>query len=153
MPEVVQKLAHRHYRLALLAAAGHTNVEIAAQIGMSDVRVGTLLKDTQIHGLVEQYRKQFFDRAALNLEQQIAGDGINTFTRLKELRDQKRDLKVALGASNTLFDRQAPKRTLHQEDRVIRFEFTQKERQAIDAVLDESTIIDVTPHADPTPTG
>ena len=146
---VLKKLSHRHHRVALLAASGMKSPEIAADIGMHPNSVRKYLCDPQIQVLIEGFKKQFVERCASTLEQQMIADGPNTFKRLTELRDQTRNPKVSLGACGILFDRQAPKKTMHQEDRVIRFEFSKDDKARIGQVLDEADVVDVSPHADP----
>lgn len=145
-PLTPDRLSHRHHRLALLAAQGRPSTEIAADTGYSQGRVSFLLNDPVVHALVEKYQQQFFERAAQSFTQDITLDAPKTFRRLQKIRDNPDD-EIAVKGCVPLWDRQVPKKTIHEEDRTVRIVFAKEDRERCIRVLDEDRLIDVTSHA------
>lgn len=75
----VMRLRERHHTLAKLLATGQTRNQVAAIIGMTPERVGTLYNDPAVQNLIIQYRSdpdvvraQGIDYIAFQREQMIA---------------------------------------------------------------------------------
>lgn len=130
------KITHRHHRVALLAAGGLKPSEIASSTGFSLHTVREFLRHPLMQDLVTQYRVQFSQSTMAQLNESILMDGPATLKRLQQIRDNADD-EIAIKACIPLFDRQAPKRTIHEEDRTVRFVFEEKERARVQSVLNE----------------
>ena len=137
----IKKLSHRHHRLALLVASGAPTTEVAQGTGYSNGRVAQLRTDPQITELIEQYRQQFFASAAASLAQDLQLDATHTFKRLKEIRDDA-DPEIAIKGCIPLWDRQVPKRTIHDEDRTVRIIISREDKARLTQVVEEADTID-----------
>jgi len=136
-------LTHRDHRVAFLLAIGRPPTEAGRAVGYGKKRLSNLHLNPTFVALIEQYRQEFFTQTAHTLNERLLADAPTTLKRLQELRDQRDDLKVALGASAHLFDRQVPKRTHHDEERTVRIIFSAEERAACKEIEAEAEALDV----------
>lgn len=110
----------REHAIALFAAGGFSTPEIAARLGVGPRVVVQALGRPDVQALVANYRQELLSGAGNAVEEIIKADGPRNVERLQQLRDQNKDVKVALGAARELLARQAPARTEHREDRTTR---------------------------------
>lgn len=113
------RLTNRHHRLVELAVLGLTVSEIAARLRYSVSRVSILLNHPEIVAMVDDLRNTYRDRSLGSIHDDLAKDASNTFAKLKLHRDAD-DPDVSLRACTILFDRQIPKRTVHDETHITK---------------------------------
>jgi hypothetical protein len=118
-PSKPLRLTSRHHRLAELAVLGLTNNEIADRLHYTPARVSVLLNHPDINAMVVAMRTTYRDRSLGTLHDDLAKDATNTFAKLKQHRDAE-DPDVSLKACTILFDRQIPKRTVHDETHITK---------------------------------
>lgn len=136
-------LTPKQSTVCMLLALNSTQSEAAAKAGVSPLTVCKWMKLPEFQNVLQTYRQQMFDRLQAQTVEEVMADAPNTFTRLKELRDEKKNLNVALGACRELFARQIPARTQHEEDRTIRIILEKREEQHARAVLEEDRLLDI----------
>jgi hypothetical protein len=141
--------------MALMLAAGKSTREVATTLGFSENRVGIIKGSPLFQALMRQEQGHLRAAALAGIADRLNGQADPTLTRLVELRDQPADLKVALGASNSLADRipALSRRVRTEEDRTIRVVFGAAEvRQMIEASAEDGVgtgeVIDVQAHQD-----
>lgn len=139
---MIDGLTSRQITAAMLVALNHTDTEIVKNLHMSSATFWKWQKLPIFQERVAAYRQQMFERLAGQTIDEIMADAPNTFKRLKELREERVNPQVALGACRTLFDRQVPVKTLHQEDRTIRIVLERRDEETARAVLEEDRLID-----------
>lgn len=136
-------LTPRQSTVAMLLALGHTQTEASEKTGVRAPSISKWLKTPDMQAAIEDYRKQMFDRLAGKTAEEVMADAPNTFKRLKELREERENLQVSLGACRELFSRQVPAQTKHQEDHTIRIVLERKEEQHARAVLEEDRVMNI----------
>jgi hypothetical protein len=123
-PAGLKALKPRHKLIALMAASGRTNAQIASELGMSGVGISTILKSPLMRALVDQYLQQIESKTSTSVADVIAtlrGETGKTLKTILDLRDggDKND-SVRLAAAIELFDRQVPKVHKTDESKTVR---------------------------------
>ena len=121
----------------MLLALNNTQSETAQAVKVSPMTISKWMKLPIFQDRLAAYRQQMFERLQANTLEEVMADAPNTFHRLKELREEPKNLNVALGACRELFARQMPARTHHEEDRTIRIILEKREELHARAVLEE----------------
>lgn len=132
-----KRLTERHRLVALMLAAGRTNVEVAHLTGLSPNRVSILRTSPLFQQLVEQERETIRRQAVEAVIHRLNGQAGPTLDTLINLRDQRQNLQVALGAANSLFDRVVPRQTAHEETRTLAVQFSRADVHDMLSVLAE----------------
>lgn len=143
-------LSKRERRVAALAAMRLPIEEIAQDMDLTLRTVERILARPEVTDLILHYRAQSTAATSGNVLAEIEQDTRNTFTRLKQLRDQDLDLKTALGASRELWSVQVPKRTHHDETHVTKIIIERRDLDRMRQVREElktitAEAVDVTP--------
>jgi hypothetical protein len=123
-PAGLKALKPRHKLIALMAASGRTNAQIASELGMSGVGISTILKSPLMRALVDQYLQQIESKTSTSVADVIAtlrGETGKTLKTILDIRDggDKND-SVRLAAAIELFDRQVPKVHKTDESKTVR---------------------------------
>lgn len=132
-------------RLVCLAAAtGLQPREISQQIpSLSTQKVNKILASPLAKVLVDQFVKEITERGLQSAVSRLGVDTPKNLSFLIDARDGKfdgtdpDDMRVRMKASETLFDRQMPKRTESTTEATLRITVERPEREAIDAVCEE----------------
>jgi hypothetical protein len=103
-----------------MLAVGRRPREVAESLGVSEKVVQTAMASPLFHEFVRQTQAEIKERLLADVVEKLAAEAMPTLLRLIELRDQGRDLKVALGASRELFARHVPAKTQVEEQRTLR---------------------------------
>ena len=138
-----ERLSPRHVLVALMVAAGKSNRDIGAAVGLSPNRVSTIRQSPLFVELVRQtqreLREQTVGTVVDRLYARLGEQADSTLDALVEFRDQRGDLKVAFGAAAKLFDKLLPTRTEHQDERTVRVSFNARElRQMVTALAEDN---------------
>jgi hypothetical protein len=107
---------------AWMAAIGLRAPEIARRLGMRESTVRTLQTSPLFQTLVRDVQRQIETRLLDDVVERLVAEAPATLARLVELRDQGKDLRVALGAANSIADRIQPlsKKVRVEEERSVR---------------------------------
>jgi hypothetical protein len=98
-PAGLKALKPRHKLIALMAASGRTNAQIASELGMSGVGISTILKSPLMRALVDQYLQQIESKTSTSVADVIAtlrGETGKTLKTILDIRDggDKNDSKT-----------------------------------------------------------
>src|SRR5438445_17595 len=103
--------------MAFYVACGRKNKEIAAELGVSYQTVMVAKKSPLFQVLVRQHQQEIIDRGTKGAAEQVLADGAANVRFLRRLRDgdpqlleecDDKMMRLRLGASTVLFDRQMP---------------------------------------------
>ena len=128
---------HRERRIAALAALRLPLDDIAQEVGLTVRTVQRTISRPEILDLIETFRKQMSSASSGDVLKDLEADTVNSFHRLRELRDQDDDRKVALGATRELWDRQVPKRTTHDETHITKIIIERRDLDRMRLVREE----------------
>lgn len=134
------RLAPRHELIALLIAAGKTNVEIARAVGVTANRISTIRQSPLMAEAVRHAQRYILDRVTQDVAERLNGEAGPTLDRLVQLRDTAEEERVRLGAANSLADRisSLSRRTVTEGEATIRVLFGAVEvRRMITAALED----------------
>lgn len=138
MPDIV--LSTRDRRIATLAAMRLPIEEIAKETALSVRVVSKVLSMPETVDYILSLRHRAMPEipeTQADTLSHIESDTLNTFNRLKALREQDGDLKVSLGACRELWGVQVPKRTTHDETHVTKIIIERRDMDRITAVRAE----------------
>jgi len=141
-------LSERDILIAHMIVSGIPGRRIAEFFGMAENRVSLIRNSPQMRTLLPRIQKELTESITADVSQRLATETMPTLNRLVHLRDQEEHLPTALGAANSLFDRQVPKVTIAdvRNEHVIGFDatFLHGARTVLAEMGDEG-VIDVTP--------
>lgn len=140
--QVQHPLKPKQRQAALLAALLYDPADIAAQVGYSTQYIVQLLRRSDIRELTKLYQEHYASGLHSTLMQSIMADAPTNLERIKQLRDQHEDERVALSAASLLFERQVPKVTKHEEERHIHVHLSREEEAYGASVLAEAQAVD-----------
>jgi hypothetical protein len=105
---------------------------------MRESTVRTLQGSPLFQALVRDVQRQIETRLLDDVVERLVAEAPATLSRLVDLRDQGKDLRVALGAANSLADRITPlsKKVRVEEERSVRILMTQDVEQLLDAIAE-----------------
>jgi hypothetical protein len=134
-------VAHRDRLIAMYAGMGWQSVTIAKELKIASRTVNKVLEMPEVKLFVQSYQEQYFASKAKTLEQEVLADGQATFTRLKQIRDNPDD-EISIKAIPHLWDRQMPKRSIHEEDHTIRIILSKEQQSDAKTIMAEARLID-----------
>jgi hypothetical protein len=120
MAQPAGSLAPRHQLIGWMLAVGRKPREITETLGISEKTVQVVMGSPLFQAFVRQTQAEIKERLLADVIEKLSAEAMPTLERLIALRDQGRDLKVALGASRELFARHVPAKVHVEEERTLR---------------------------------
>jgi hypothetical protein len=137
MAQLAGSLAHRQQLIAWMLAVGRKPREIAEALAVSEKIVERAMASPLCQDLIRQAQAEIKERLLADVIEKLAAEAMPTLRRLVELRDQGRDLKVALGASRELFARHVPAKTQVEEERTFKILFAHDVEPLLEAIAEQ----------------
>src|SRR5262245_36042435 len=137
MTQLAGSLSPRHQLIAWMLAVGRKPREIAEALAVSEKIVERAIVTPAFQAFLHQTQAEIKERLLAEVVEKLAAEAMPTLERLIQLRDQGRDLKVALGASRELFARHVPAKTQVEEERKIRILFGPDVEALLEAVAEQ----------------
>lgn len=134
-----------HY-CAELRLAGKTAEEIAALAGVPVGVVLPVYHSPLTRALMDREvakRGSWRKDGKFEVEHALASEQENTFAKIVEIRDNAEDEALQLKAAEDLFDRQRPKVTKTEEERVVTFILDPAYAKTAQTIVAETEMIDV----------
>jgi len=110
-------------RTAFLLAAGFTYGHISSVLGVPVSRVNRWASRSDVLAERNRFHAELGRSMVGDFATVMAREFNPSLQRLKTLRDQDSDLRVALGATNSFLDRIVPKRTEERRDETLTIQF------------------------------
>lgn len=101
-PEV---LSQKHHHMAYLVAAGRTNADITKALGYGRSRVAIIKSSPAFQALVEKLGAEIGRRTTDTIVDRLMEEGADSVIRLRQLRDQDKNLSVAYNASTFFLEK------------------------------------------------
>jgi hypothetical protein len=136
----IHDLTPRRRAIATLAAHGWSKPRIAKSLGVSLTCVKDACRLPAVRAEIERQVAQLQESVHFELVKALSDEERATFERWRELRDQDKNLPVALGAVRAHFDRVVPKVAVAHDQPAVTITITVEERQQIEIACAEAGI-------------
>lgn len=113
-------------RGAYLAAQGVSPNEICDRLNITKKVYNKISRTAEFIQIYNELLQDFKLNSCADLATMFVKDGMKSFKRLQELRDQGNDLRVSLGATKEILDRALPK-IEQKEVREVKLHFTSED--------------------------
>lgn len=95
----------KHQLILLAVLAGRSNVQIAADLGVSANRVAAIKASPLFQTQLDTMRRDLHERTAASLVERLLAEGDRSLAVAIEIRDNAEDERVRLNAAQDLMDR------------------------------------------------